>query len=248
MLWNLEVDGPEGPGAVSLADLSRILEHVNKLLEATVGAKVDMSTGKPLISLVSIGSGSLRLALEAPDEAQNSIAETEDLLAGGAWESLPKQAREAATGLSEIMRRHAWELRSAWNGRQKVLIPRDRDLRTLTPGMKTETVLYGQVLRLGGVTPTVTLRCWDGKDYSIAADRDVVLQLRLYSEVGLRVSATYLELGPREWRWTNLRVLEILPYEGGSFAKGIAELAQKAGETWRNVDVEDYIRRIRTGS
>lgn len=135
MLWNLEVDGPDGPGAVSLADLSRILEHVNKLLEATVGTKVDMSTGKPLVSLINIGSVSLRLVLEAPDEALDPIAETEDLLAGGAWERLPRQAREAATSLSEIMRRHAWELRSARNGSHKVLIPRDRNLKTLTAGI-----------------------------------------------------------------------------------------------------------------
>lgn len=248
MLWKLQVDGPEGPGAVSLAELTRVLDHINRLLESTVAAKVEMSTGKPLVSLVSIGSGSLDLALETPDEAQSHIAETEDLLSGGAWEILPKQAWDAATGLREIMRRHAWELRSAWNGRQKVLIPRDLGQRPQPLAMKTETILYGQVLRLGGVTPTVTLRCWDGKDYSIAAERDVVLSLDLYSEVGLRVSATYFELGPREWRWTDLKVLEILPYEGGSFAKGIAELAEKAGEAWRNVDVEDYIRRIRTGS
>lgn len=119
-----------------------------------------------------------------------------------------------------------------------VVLGQEHFARSLIRGT---TILYGRVLRVGGVSPAVTIRLDDGRLLSCPTTEETVQKLGgfLYQEVGLEGEAAW---DPEtNWRLVEFSPQRILPYRPSDIDEAIEALARATGE---GVWGDDAIERI----
>ena len=104
-----------------------------------------------------------------------------------------------------------------------------------------ETIIYGEIQRVGGTEPKIVLRLTSGDLFSLDVSRDVAKNLspRLYSQVGLRGTAT--------WSYSDNKLLQfevesLTEYEESSIADSFNQLRGVIGKYWDEIeDIEDAL-------
>lgn len=255
---SLHLEGPDlpDPAHLGLGELARLLEKLNKAIYAFAEETDTAIQGKEdqeqLASLVAIEKGSVHLALQhAP-----FLPLEERLIAPmlkEEWGNVPPKTFDYLYELSkELMAKDRslkvtlpnMNIPAPWIGAERP-VPRRRAGLTIEDNI----VLYGRVIRLGGVTPKVDIRV-GSEEYHVEAESEVIKTLEqqgvLYKTIGLKVRGK-LRLEASTWKveGNSLRLLEILPYNESNTANSLRHLAHLTGEHWRGVDVEDFMRRVR---
>ena len=109
-----------------------------------------------------------------------------------------------------------------------------------------ETVIYGEVIRAGGVEPKVELKPLAGKTLFCPTSQEIAVQLagRLYQQVGVFGYAT--------WDRETLEIKEfhisrVLPYQKRPLTQAFQLLRESAHGAFDSIeDVEEYVTTIRT--
>ncbi len=115
------------------------------------------------------------------------------------------------------------------------------------PVMKAQTVIYGRILRVGGVDPRVMVEHSSGKTiFCRVKDEALARKIgeRLYMWAGLKGSAT---LDSDSLEILDFKVETVTEYEGSlSLSDSISQLKTLAGEYYADInDVEDYVSSLR---
>lgn len=256
----LYLEGPDipDPAHLGLGELAKLLEKLNRAIvtfaeesKAIAGGEFEGESPQ-LASLVSIQTGSVGLTIQHSPLLAVEHRLIEPVLENR-WDLLPPKSHAQLYELS------------------KELLAKDRSLKVLLSSMNApvpwigaerpvpkrrakvmieDTItLYGQVIRLGGVTPKIDVRA-GGEEYHVETDPEVVKDLEkrgvLYKVIGIKVAAR-LNLEGQTWSVDSrsLRLVEVLPYVETNAAEAFRRLAKLTGEYWREVDVDDYMKKIR---
>ena len=110
-----------------------------------------------------------------------------------------------------------------------------------------KTIIYGQILRIGGAEPKVAVRTLDNDLLYCTLSESLarLLANSLYETVGLAGSATW-EL--KSYRILEFNAEEIIPYHHGDLLSAFASLRKAVDGAFDDIDdVEEYVLALRGG-
>jgi hypothetical protein len=119
------------------------------------------------------------------------------------------------------------------------------ELTTITPNTSIEfpstkfihgeTVIYGKILRVGGVEPKAFIQLEDQKSIAIKITEDLAKDLakKLYDVVGLKGQAKWLI---DDYSIQEFNLLDFIEYEREPYAKTFEELGDLVGIYWKDID------------
>jgi len=117
----------------------------------------------------------------------------------------------------------------------KQLIPATLEIPIKQP-IQGETIVYGEILRLGGKEPKIMLASSQGPTLYCDASRALVLSLgnKIYQTVGLR--------GIAEWNPDSLEIeqftaLELTAYDHKSVAEAFLAVSDEVGKDLPDIDI-----------
>lgn len=151
----------------------------------------------------------------------------------------------AVVGLKEIQKVIAHrECRGSFIAGRKTIseINKSTEIEVPTIGNITgETVLFGEIQRVGGAEPKIVLRLTNGDLFSLDVSREIARSLspRLYTQVGLRGIAT--------WSYSDNKLLtfqveSLTEYEDTPIGEAFEQLRGVIGKYWDEIeDVEDAL-------
>jgi hypothetical protein len=107
--------------------------------------------------------------------------------------------------------------------------------------LEGETILYGRIIRVGGVTPKVVLKITDKEAIHCDVTELLAKELghRLYSWVGLKGKAVW---NIEDYSMDSFKVDKVTEYQETSLSKGIAELSSLIGKYLK--DKTDVIKTV----
>ena len=238
------------PSNVRAGDIADILIAVESMIESVVARdNPGLEKESVLVGLVNISAGSVRLQFssQSPETVLPAYEEIADALSTDNYRGIPSSSINSLQKLSEYSRKQKCKIEFiARNGNERKLteITPETEIKR-TPLLKGETVLYGQIIRVGGRTPKAMLETIDGKTIFCDVDRDIARKLgnKLYLSVAL--------YGLAQWDSETLliekfSIKELRDYESRPITESISQLANLTRKYYADVtDVDEYIAAIR---
>lgn len=117
---------------------------------------------------------------------------------------------------------------------------------TKTP-LEGETVLYGEVVRVGGETPRVRIRTMSGSFVNCTVSAEIAKKIagRLYTEVGLRGDAVW---NPDTLGMEKFHIHSLTDYSETPIDEAFKELRENFGHIYDKIpDIENLMTEIRRG-
>lgn len=238
---------PEGIKAREIAEVITAFEDI--LAEIVAHEYAHVKKEDIAVSLVGIQRGSIGLQF-APPLPQVVLA-AEKILAPaietGNFDTLPYLAIEPLKKIAAFTQHHECNADFySVNGTYRLLatITPETEIKTAAP-LTGETIIYGQVLRVGGRKPKVTFEPLGGKVLYCSTSRKIAKSLALKLYTWAAVS------GIAQWNSYTLELEEfeihtVIDYQPQPVTAAFAELAQIAGKYYADVsDVNAYVAGIR---
>lgn len=222
--------------------------------EAAIAATVvdhdsDIRREHVAVPLVSIQDESVGFAFtpNLPDLTYPALFRIADAFASNQFSKLPNQALEPLRVIVRFVKIRGCnaELKIAHDQQEvSIAITPDTNIEAAI-AVEGETVLYGQVIRTGGVDPKVEIKTISGKALFCSTTEEITLQLanRLYQQVGV--------LGHAKWNYETLeikefRIIKVLPYAHTPISEAFGSLRKVAAGAFDTIkDVDQYINSIR---
>ena len=115
---------------------------------------------------------------------------------------------------------------------------------SLAPELHGMTTIYGQCVRVGGETPTASIRLLNGKLIAAKIDtkKAIDLAMHLYSEVALEGEATWDASGSE---MIGFKAEKILEYKACDLEEAFRKLYEAGGSIWDGVDAVAYVQELR---
>lgn len=202
-----------------------------------------------LISLVAIESSSIGLQFapnlqELTFDAASRIATS---IASNDFSELPHSSVESLRTIWSFTKRHECEAEfRTINGESKVVATLYPTTEIPTPSILTgETVLYGEIKRVGGAKPKIMLATIEGVTVYCDVSEAIAKELghRLYTEVGLKGRATW---NSKTLELESFVVEEVLEYTSNSPVDAFRELRDLIGESFTDIDdVNKFVSSLR---
>ncbi len=246
-----------GPGAspdkISVSELIRFLGSIEQALYQIAKSKSHEPLGENFyVSLVEVKEGSALFRFKPSMREAAFVAAT--LLSASMisrdFSVLPVEAVNHLSSAVAFVQKQSWTAEvklSASDSQPAFVIDSQTPIPEITPFEVTgETVLYGEIERVGGQDPKVGLRLPDGSWLSCTVSKDMaqVLAGRLYTVVGLRGSATW-EMPSLEL--SKFQISELLDFTHVPFAVAMKELADDLRPHYSDIrDSDAYLRRLRS--
>lgn len=233
------------PNRIRVGEIAELLSTIEDVCFGIAGHNSQLTKEHLLISLVSIQPGSLELTFSTalPDLLMPSLQNFAAALKEQQWSAIPKDVYEPLDKIIRFLKSHdAQADLIAPNGAKRVLITLTPDLRLPRPSMLVgETVIYGQIVRVGGVEPKVEIKTINGKTLFCPFDRTLASELGalLYQVVGLKGTAKW---DSRSGDIVDFRVTSLLPYRKSSLTETFRQLRELAGGHFE--DIDDVVRYV----
>ena len=240
------------PENVRAGDIADILNSVEDMIESVVVKQQPQITKEDVvIGLVNIMPGSVRLQFtsQVPEQVFPAFEEIADAVARKRFEYLPSTSLKSLQAIASFTRkRNCLAEFITHDGTEKVLaqIAPDSEI-TRVPPLTGETVLYGQIIRVGGRTPKAMLETVDGQTVYCDVSRDIAQKLgeKLYLSVGLYGVAQW---DPQTLSLEEFRIQEVTTYQGKPVVEAMGELSMLTASYYSDVaDVDKYVSDIRSG-
>jgi hypothetical protein len=238
MNYHIEVTltGDVSPTTFRSAELAKMLTAVESLIASLIEnnfPELNLRKEDIVVGLTQIKAGSVSTLYETNcvEQTQAIMLHIEDVLTRGKSDMFVEDGMESLKQLQNLTKRYKGTMRFAdVNGTR-------RELGELTPHtsikisdtqLKSDDVLYGTVMRIGGETPRVTIRLLNGDvlncHISEVGDNRIAKELakRLYSVVGVSGHGTRHS---RSMRLSYFMIEEILPYQDTPPNLAFAEIA-----------------------
>jgi len=233
-------------------DAIEIAKFITSLVEAMKPLAEDFNEVSPLLNFQNIARGSVALTFSScrPD-AHRAYSKLTNSISTGNYRGLPTKSIDALNTISKQLKRsgcaavefHDLENRSVAKITPSTVIKEDEPIY-----IEGETTIYGYVESVGGNEKYPHARIKfsnESKKINCAVrDKEQIRKLGslLYTEVGL--------VGFAKWRLPEMEIehfsiKEILDYRGASFSETIDFLSKIAGNSFDNLDVENWLTEVR---
>lgn len=238
------------PSDLRIGKLAEFLEAFEDLIVSVASENRENITKETIsLSLTNIASGSIALEISSkldeiviPSYERISIA-----IKNNSPETLPNSSREPLKKIVNFLKQQ--------NVQAELLIVNgtSRKLAILTPDfllpktswLSGSTIIFGEIVRVGGVEPRVEIKTINGKTLYCKFPKELATQLgnRLYSITGLR--------GQAKWSTPEHEIVEfdvegVTPYGDIPLNEALRGLGEIAGEHYSDIDdVTGYISSLR---
>ncbi|HHY38834.1 MAG TPA: hypothetical protein GX507_07925 [Clostridia bacterium] len=239
------------PESIPIKNLVDILTSVNDAISELVEQKLQRSKDTSfLLGLKAITrskSAVYEFTSNRPDLAEDAVNTIASALVDNRLTDLPPGTQEGLYKLADFALARGARVNFAKpSGEILACIDESTVISFKTPMASGETVIYGRVIRVGGVEPKIRLILDDGSQVTCTATEDQAKQVarRLYETVGLK---GFAEWDTDNWSLKAFSVGEILDYVETPITLAFKELAEAAGpEAWSDVvDIVEAIRCLR---
>jgi hypothetical protein len=236
------------PRNVRLGELGDLLAS----LESAVAAINGTAAEEVRMGLVQVRSQSAAYALESSSvDASTAMKLWWTAVREKETTGLPPAAQEASKKILAFVKRHDCVGEMRESGVRKVLAkitPLTTFATTLPDGIRSHTVLYGEVVRVGGVERKLMLRVHPDKPAVTVS----IKTKELARELGARLYETVGVAGSALWHPVTDALLgfdaeELLPYDGSAL-DAIANVSALVGSELDAVDMEEFVATIRGNS
>ncbi|MFZ1754431.1 MAG: hypothetical protein WBO46_12785 [Caldilineaceae bacterium] len=234
------------PGHLRGHDLAALLVALEDTIAVcVVSQEPDLRKEAVRVGLADVQQGSFALQFEM-NLIEYTLAAFQlvaDAVARNVFDGLPRLALAPLRDLKKVLDRgdYSAEFRLMDHAVPLAILTTETDIPILA-SLKGETVIYGEVMRVGGVEPRIMLRTVQGKNIYCTTSTSIAQAVasRLYSTVALRGQATWngesLEI---EDFW----VTELMEYEPIRATDAFAELAALVDDSFYDFDNPDHFLR-----
>jgi hypothetical protein len=247
------------PESIDVRDLFAVLVELRKAMCLAAGLDDEEVSNhdEAAVSLAGLAPGSANLMLVVSRAALAGAIAISQAAHNGDYSRIPLGAHAALAHVSRHVVRRGWEMQflpSPSGPVSPARIGPDREVPDpLAHRLRGTTRVYGQLLRVGGEhPPSVRLRLAGTKEaVTIIVTEQIAKDLghRLYEQVGLECEASWSPegLGFAKAPSPVLRAKRVLPYRpSGDLEDAFRELAEAAHGRWDSVDVDEYVREMRS--
>lgn len=239
------------PGRLRSKEVAEIIIAVEEMVAAVVEQEnPDFKAEQVRIGLSEISAGSMTMFFE-PNLEDLTIPAAESVMKAidtQDFNSMPAGTMKALRSLKAVTGRYDARIQFRTQNGSSVLHA-EMTPQTVIPEpvyLSGETVIYGDVLRVGGAEPKVQFRSIDNELIYCDATREITRQVasRLYEQVGLRGQAMWdLETGGLK----SFVVEDILEYEDAGLVQAFTELREIIGGYFDEVvDVDAFVDELRS--
>jgi len=197
-----------------------------------------VDTKNLFISPTAIGDESLGLKF-SPNVKKELVAAFISITTAintNAVSTLPVRTVKSLQEIQKVVRAKNCNAEFKYNGEHLANLDSNTDLAETENIIKGDTVIYGEVQRVGGVEPTVWLILNSGKRIILTVDKPQAKKLsrKLYEEVGFK--------GTAKWDRVSQTVIEfkvsdiIDQYEPKSLKESFNEVRDIIGKYWDKID------------
>lgn len=253
--FGLKLEGKDLlPSKLSVHELTDLLLAVERaVVKTAIHLQPGLDEEQAVISLVEIAEGSTSLqfasALPATTTAFQRIGQA---ISSRSYTELPSVTIDALREIHKYSQeRQALIGFYLYENSQRTRLAEirfDVDLNLpLINRVRSNTVIYGRLTRVGGNPPKARITQLNGEAISCFVSEQLAKRIgnRLYEVIGLA--------GEAEWDADDYSLLyfkanDITPYEETAIKAAIKELRESAGPAWDRVkDVNAYIEELRRG-
>ena len=238
------------PQVLRAKELAEIIENFEAAIVATV---VDydpiIKREQIAVSLVSVQDQSVGLIFvpNLPDLTYKAAFRIIEAFTTQQFNHLPQQALGPLRSLVRFVRSRGCtaELSIARGQRSAAtkITPTTR-IETSIP-VEGETVLFGEIIRVGGIEPKVELKPVNGKALFCSTTEEIAVQLAnyLYQQVSVLGCAVW---DYETWEIKEFRITQVLPYVQKPLSQAFRLLRESAQGAFDSVeDVNHYIHQLR---
>lgn len=240
------------PQVLRAKELADIIENFEASITAAVTAlDPTIKREQVAVALIAVNDQSVGLSFapNLPDLTYPAAFRIADAFATERFVGLPEAVLSPLRWLVRFVRQRGCiaEMKIA-RGTQTIAVsitPQTR-IQTFAP-VDGETILYGQVIRAGGVDPKVELKPPTGKALFCSTTEEIAVQLanRLYQQVSVQGCATWdqetLEI-------KEFRITKVLSYTKKPLTQAFKLLKESAQGAFDSIeDVNQYVTTVRYG-
>lgn len=238
------------PDKVRAGEISEIIAAVENMIASIVSAKHPQITKEDIIvGIINIKDKSvgLQFSSQLPELTWPAFSIIASSVATGEFSSLPSGSIKALQQISAFTRRKqcvAELISHTGDSRLLATIGPDTKIDDV-PLIKGETVIYGQLIRIGGRTPRAMIETVDGQTIYCEIEKGLATSLgeKLYSQVGLQ--------GIAKWNAKTLSLEEffianLTDYQDKKVYQATQDLSRVIGKYFSAIkDVNKYVSRLR---
>lgn len=237
------------PETLRASDLAQVLVCFEKAIEAAATVLPSEDEPRPVVvSLTAVRDGSACLELTVSPAVWDAVVTVARSIEDREYGRLPRAAQTRLADLSKFAVGRGWEAELVSPSLRRAVISASNPVPHPPPSrLRGTTTLVGQCVRVGGVEPGVQVRpLRGGKLVTVQARKELVKELgeRLYETVALEGEAVWDP--DSSWEMTEFRAARLLPYRPHDPLAAFRALATAAGEAWKDVDAEEYVRAARS--
>ena len=237
------------PELIRAKELASILQALDELLAAeTAHIYPHLPAENAAVGLVSIQSGSLALSFQTKTpEIKTVFHHVASTIEQMKFDRLTTRGLESLRTIASFGKRYdcRTEFRSTDKPTALAVLEPNTEIQPL-PILDGETTLYGEIIRVGGKEPKVTLELTSGQTISCDASEALTKDLatRLYTWVGLKGMATW---NAHDNRLITFNIQKITSYENLSYSQAFDLLSDMIGKHLDHInDVAQYVADLRS--
>lgn len=238
----IKLAGENGsPLRVRLKEIAALVEAVEEMITSLVVVDYpEVDRESLVVDSVAVKDGSISLGFQPAIEKIAHQIEQKDLLI------LPGDTLKQLDRLAAFTRQHRGRVEISTR-KAKIAIAPEIEIPE-TPKINGETTLYGEIIEVGGETPTLQFRVLNGQVISCIVSKEMARKLgkRLYEGVGIRGLAHW---DTQTLKVESFEVYELTDYEEINLVDAFAEVREAVGDAFDHIDdVNAFVSEIRGGS
>lgn len=240
------------PGSIRSKELAEIIEAFEDMIVSVVlNDNPELQKESVIIGLINIKDESIGLQFDPNLEELTipAMSQITQSFATHNFSHLPSATAKPAQKIVSFVKKYQCEAElRIHNGQSelKAVITPSTEIPITLP-LTGETTLYGEIKRVGGVEPKVTLKTIDGQTVYCEVSQELAKELghRLYTQVAL--------YGEAQWSADTLqlegfRIKSELDYKETPIAEAFAELRDVLGDSFDDIeDVQEFVTDLRRG-
>ena len=241
------------PKNIRAGEIAELLEAIEDVVFGTVVADhPQLSKDSLVVSLAQIQAGSLSLEFtsQLPEVVNPAFFRVSEAIAKRDFDGLPAGAIEPLRKIVRFIKDYDGQADLIFvNGKPEVLASLTADIELPRAELISgETVIYGEIVRVGGVEPKVEIKTINERTLYCPFERELAARLGalLYHAVGLKGVAQW---DSQTYELRGFTVQDITEYRRTSIIDAFAELSELAEKYYRDIDdVTGYVSSLRKES
>lgn len=238
------------PGLIRSKEIAQIIETIEDMVASTVVAhhpnidKDNIIVGLETLSNQSLGLG---FAANMTDFTLPAVARITQAIAEQNFTLIPPAAIKGARVIQSFLKKHQCEAQIQAPYHKSATMTATTPIPSASY-IKGETILYGEIKRVGGIVPKIQLKTINGQTiYCDVAEEELTRQLggRIYTQVGIQ--------GEASWDTETMKIVsflakQLLPYRKTSLIEAFEALHEAIGGSFDNLkDVDKFAQDVRAG-